>query len=135
MKVNVGEVLTASSGAETEDVQTSFIDEYVKSVARDKRVPGEADEKKKAAFEEMLNEAIEYQKLNGGLLTGETDDYEGFMVYKTDAVAHYPGDGQMSEFWGKAFSAHKEYSMAAANGVLEIFIHELFIKTKDKTTE
>lgn len=135
MKVNVGEVFTASSAAETEDVQTSFIDEYVKSVARDKRVPGEADKKKKEAFEAMLSEAIEYQKLNGGLLTGETDDYEGFMVYKTDAIAHYPEDGQMSEFWGKAFSAHREYSMGVANGVLEIFIHELFVKVKGKTTE
>lgn len=135
MKVNVGEIFAASSGAETEDVQTSFIDEYVKSVARDKRIPGEADEKKKEAFEAMLSEAIEYQKLNGGLLTGETDDYEGFMVYKTDAIAHYPEDGQMSEFWGKAFSAHREYSMGVANGVLEIFIHELFVKVKGKTTE
>jgi len=135
MKINVGEVFMAPSSAGTEDMQTSFIDEYVKSVACDKRVPGEADEKKKEAFEKMLNEAIEYQKLNGGLLTGETDDYEGFMVYKTDAVAHYPGDGQMSEFWGKAFNAHQEYSIGVSNGLLEIFIHELFIKTHDKTTE
>lgn len=128
MKIKVGEVFVAPGGAEADAGQSSFIDEFVKSIARDKRIPGEVDVQKKAAFEELLNEAVEYQKLNGGLLTGETDDYEGFLVYKTDAIAHYPGDGQMSEFWGKAFREHQEFSMAPSNGVLELFIHELFIK-------
>jgi len=138
MKVEVGEVFEEQKALDTaNDAQDSFIDEYLKSIAREKRVPGDPIPGRKEAFEEMLVAAQKYQELNGGRLEGETDDYEGFLVYRTDSsIVHYPGDEQMCEFWGKVLSnKHLDYAISPANGRLEIFAHELFITLRVEETK
>ena len=110
-----------------EDSQSaSTTDLYVKALRSESIKPGKSFSGKKQAFEELISLGEKYVDVAGGYLEAETTETEGYFLYKTVSIFHVEKDNFMPEFWGKALSEHHEFSIAANDNVVEIFIHELF---------
>lgn len=131
MKIIIGEEFLTPVEQHTDDVTDELLANYVQSLRKERARQGQPIPGKREKFEEMARDAIKYQELNGGYLSIDTDEYEGFLTYRFGFITHYPGDGCGAEFWGKALSEHMEYAMGIANGQLEIFFHELFVLGTD----
>lgn len=131
MKIVVGEEYLTPAEPQEDEVPDEVLAVYVESLRKQRTKRGEPIPGKREKFEAMAAEAVKYQKLNGGYLSVDSDDCEGFLTYRSNFISHYPGDGLGADFWGKTLSEHTEYAMGTANGQVEVFIHELFVKLQE----
>lgn len=125
-KISVGEF---DAGAEPEiehsQISDDVLQKYVEAIGDISTPVGEFQPERKLAFEQLLEEAKNYLKSNGGMMEGASDDVRGFLKYTVPAIVHTDAeDDDYKNFWGDVFSRYKNFSITVENGNVEICVYE-----------